>query len=276
MPVLRRPVALLAALAICGSLGGCIFSYERATVPASSSVAMPMATPVGIDAKTAKGRIVITQNPAATEATVSAEAKLQTQDRADRFTIDTRLQGDGTLVVRPVWPDGERLKGENCQIEITAPALHDILARTSNGSITLAGGTGDAQLKTSNGAVRVQDRQGEVYVRTSNGAIELTRCVGVFDVDTSNGAVKISGSPPSSGETFAWRVSTSNGSITLDLDQPLDAQVRASTSNGKSKLQRTGGGETSTMVSGRTIQTGDGPSEVTLRTSNGSITIRTP
>lgn len=278
-PELRRPTAILAALAVCAALSGCIFTsdYGRATVPASTSAVMPVASPVGVDVKSQNGRIVIIQDSTASEATVSAMAKLQDQDRAERFTIETTLDDNGTLVVRPVWPDGKRRRNESCSFEITAPALHGIVADTSNGSITLRGGMGKTRLESSNGAIRVEGRQGGVYARTSNGRIELDRCTGDFDLNTSNGAVKISGSAPATGEAFAWHVSTSNGSITLDLDQPLVARLNASTSNGRAKLERTtSGGDTRRLVSGRSIEFGDGPGEVTLKTSNGAITVRTP
>src|SRR5690606_14111458 len=98
------------------------------------TTAVPEATTVGIDVSTSNGKLVITQDPTAGGATVSAEAKLVNQDRADRFTVETKLV-DGVLVVRPVWPDGERRNSEACSIEITVPALNEVIAKTSNGSI---------------------------------------------------------------------------------------------------------------------------------------------
>lgn len=279
MPRYTRPLPLLAALAIgaavCAPMSGCIIATNQATVPAATTVAMPMAAPVGVDVKTSNGRITITQNPAASEATVSAEARLATTERAERFTIETVLQDDGTLRVRPVWPDGKRLNNEACSFEITAPALHAIVADTSNGAITLRGGVGDARLDTSNGAIRVQDRQGDVFADTSNGRIEVAQCVGNLDLDTSNGAVSITACQPQSSQNYAWRVATSNGSITIELDQALEARLRATTSNGKARLERTSEQGALTLASGRSIEAGEGPGEVTLKTSNGAITVRT-
>lgn len=280
MPRYTRPLALLAALAlgaaVCAPMSGCIASYNQsATVPAATTVAMPVAAPVGLDVKTNNGRIVITQNPASTEATVSAEARLATAERAERFTIETVLQDDGTLRVRPVWPDGERLNNESCSFEISAPALHAIVASTSNGAITLEGGLGTARLDTSNGAIRVQDRQGDIFADTSNGRIEVSRCTGNLELDTSNGAVSITACQPQSSQNYAWRVTTSNGSITLELDQPLDARLRAATSNGKARLERATAEGSRTLASGQTIEAGEGPGTITLKTSNGSITVRT-
>ena len=278
----RRPAALLAALALTTALStgltGCAMSYNQATVPASASMVMPEAQAVGIDAKTSNGRIVIVQDGSVGEATVSAEAKLTTQDRADRFTIETTLNSDGTLVVRPVWPDGKRLSSESCNLEITAPSLHAIVADTSNGSITLKGGAGLAQLETSNGAVRVEGREGEVRAHTSNGRIEITGGAGVLDLKTSNGAIRINGTSAGPDDApFRWRASTSNGSISLDLVEPVAGRIRASTSNGKASIERKqGGGESRRVVSASSIDLGDGPGEIILSTSNGSITVRTP
>ena len=275
----RRPTAVLAALLLTGSLAGCVGGYTPAArVPASASMAMADIEAVGVNAKTENGRIVIRQDASLSDATVSAEAKLTDQDRAERFSIEARLDGDGTLVVRPLWPDGQRLNGERCNIEIVAPVLHGIVAKTSNGSITLSGGQGEASLKTSNGAITIEDRAGDLNVRTSNGRIELARCTGAIDVQTSNGAIRIRGvRPEDQGTPFTWRATTSNGSITLDLDERVEARIRARTSNARATLERKdASGDGRRLVSGRSLDIGEGPSQVLLTTSNGSITVRTP
>lgn len=271
----RRPAALLAALALGASMGGCIVSHDQATVPASTSVAMPDARAVGVDVKTSNGRITITQNADTGDATISAQAKLTTLERAERFAIDATIDRDGTLVVRPIWPDGKRLSSESCSFEISAHTLLGVVASSSNGAITITGGTGSSRLQTSNGAIHVEGREGDLQASTSNGRIEVERCVGTLDLRSSNGTISISASMPARGEPHAWRVTTSNGPISLDLAHPLTTRLRATTSNGRATLQRSANADTQTIVSGRTIQVGEGPGEIILKTSNGSITVRT-
>jgi hypothetical protein len=248
-------------------------------VPASTSAAVPAATTVGVDVSTSNGKLVITQDPSAAGATISAEAKLVNQDRADRFAVEANLV-DGVLVVRPVWPDGERRNSESCSITVTAPALEEILAETSNGSIRLSGGRGKADVHTSNGSIGIADRDGDVYARTSNGRIEITGGAGALELVSSNGAISIKGTAPGSADApYRWRASTSNGSIHLDLVEPVAGRVRASTSNGRATFsRRDGSGEPHRMVSASSINhdLGGGAGEIVLTTSNGSIVVVSP
>lgn len=277
MPTRHRPaLALLAALAIsAAALPGCSHHHQRATVPASMTSALPAATTVGVDVSTSNGKLVITQDPTAGGATVVAEAKLVNQDRADRFTLETNLV-DGVLVVRPVWPDGERRNSESCSITITAPALEGIIARTSNGSIRLSGGRGKADVHTSNGSIGITDRNGETHARTSNGRIEVVGGGGDLELVSSNGAISIKDTSP--GSAYRWRASTSNGRISLDLVEPVAGRVRASTSNGKATIsRRNGAGESQQLISARSIDHDlGGPGEIVLTTSNGSIVVVSP
>lgn len=277
----RRSAALIAALALSSTLlSGCFYGSPRATVPASMTSAVPAATTVGIDVSTNNGKVVISQDASAGGATVSAEAKLVSEDRAQRFTINATLTDDGVLVVRPVWPDGERHNNEKCSFEITAPGLSTVTARTSNGSVRLAGGEGKAYVQTSNGSITITQREGETVARTSNGSIKVTDSAGTLDLASSNGAITIRGtSPGTAGAPYHWRASTSNGSIQLDLTEPVTCRIRASTSNGKATVsQRSASGESRRLVSATSVDhdLGDGEGEIVLSTSNGSIVVVTP
>lgn len=278
---LRPAAALLAALAVSAAvLPGCTYNYQQATVPASMTTAMPAATTVGVDVETHNGKVVITQDPTAGGATVTAEAKLMSEDRAQRFTVDATLTVDGVLVVRPVWPDGERHNNEKCSFEITAPDLREITARTSNGSVRLDGGDGKAYVQTSNGSITITQREGETVARTSNGRIEVTDGAGALDLVSSNGSIAIRNTSPGPADApYHWRASTSNGSIKLDLVEPIAGRVRASTSNGRATVtRRTASGESRRLISARSVDhdLGGGEGEIVLTTSNGAIVVVTP
>lgn len=277
----RSAAALLAALAIsAAALPGCSYDYQRATVPASMTTAVPAATTVGIDVETHNGKLVITQDAAASGTTVTAEAKLINEDRAQRFTVEATLTDAGVLVVRPVWPDGERQNNEKCSIKITAPDLSEITARTSNGSVRLVGGRGKAYVQTSNGSITITQRDGETVARTSNGRIEVADGAGALDLASSNGSISIRGTSPGAPDApYHWRASTSNGSIKLDLVEPVTGRIRASTSNGRATVsQRSASGESHRLVSAKSIDhgLGEGEGEIVLTTSNGAIVVVTP
>lgn len=277
----RSAAAMIAALAISTALlPGCFSGSMRAVVPASMTTELPAVSTVGIDVATNNGKLVITQDASVGKARVTAQASLVSEDRAQRFTIETTLTDAGVLVVRPVWPDGERYNNEKCSFEIVAPDLSEILAETSNGSVRITGGEGKANIRTSNGAITIAERDGDTYARTSNGSISVADGAGALDLVSSNGAITIRGTSPGPADApYQWRASTSNGSIKLDLIEPATCRIRASTSNGKATVsQRSASGDSHRLISAKSVDhdLGDGEGEIVLTTSNGSIIVVTP
>lgn len=277
------PVAIIAALALSGGvLGGCVRSSGltgRAIAPTAMSVSMPEMRAAGVDVVTQNGRLVIRQDGDAEETMIVAEARLTSTERANRFTLETTTLDDGTLRVRPAWPDGQREMHELCNITIITPRLEGVDARTSNGSVAVSGGKGQTTVRTNNGSVAIGERTGTVHVRTSNAGIAVTGGAGPIDLASSNGTITIRGTAPGTDHrTYAWRASTSNGSIRLDLPEPA-GRVRASTSNGKaSVVQRAANGVQTTLASASSIDfaPGEGGGEIVLSTSNGSVVVVTP
>lgn len=164
----------------------------------------------------------------------------------------------------------------------------DVLLHTSNGRITARDLHGDARLRTSNGAIAVERQSGVLTAKTSNGRIELKEVNGVVDAETSNGAVVVDGATltqsgrlrTSNGSVSlrarleggaSYEVRTSNGAVRLALVEP-DVQVDLRTTNGEIEL------ETEVFVTevGRARlagRVGDGSARLSVRTSNGDITL---
>ena len=147
--------------------------------------------------------------------------------------------------------------------------------RTSNGSITLDGHNGPADLHTSNGRIEANEVVGRLEAHTSNGSIvaRLSEADTTSPVrlETSNGSIKISVDRLEGNEIYAR---TSNSSVTIDLPESVGARVRAQTSNGsiRSDIPFQGG-----SVSKHHAETsvGDGAGLIDVKTSNGSIHLRT-
>lgn len=276
-----RPTGLLVAAAFSASLAaGCnTYTSPRAIAPTALAISMPDVDAVGVEVSSANGRIVIVQDPAIGDAVVSAEARLTSQERAERFRVEAVMDGD-TLRVRPLWPDGKRMDNESCNIEITAPRVRNVDARTSNGAVRLTGGSGDAVIRSSNGSITVEGREGLLSARTSNGRIEIKDGAGPLDVASSNGSITIRGvGPGQDGMPYDWRATTSNGSIRVELLETPSGRVRASTSNSKVRLFRKdlNGAQTELAASSSIdYALGSGASEIFLNTSNGSIVVVTP
>jgi hypothetical protein len=126
---------------------------------------------------------------------------------------------------------------------------------SSNGHIRVESLDSGARLKTSNGAVRVYRVRGAVDVITSNGTVELDSVEGDVVAKTSNGRVR------AEAVRGGIDASTTNGSIAVDL-------MRAAASR-PIRLQSSNGSLTLTLNELN-------QNEVQATTSNGSITLRLP
>ena len=143
-------------------------------------------------------------------------------------------------------------------------------ARASNGRIEADALTGNFEMRTSNSRINATRLDGDFRLETSNGRVEALDGRGTFDAKTSNGRIRFS------GEIFpreASRFVTSNGSIDVTLRGEPSLRLSASTSNGSITCGR------EVEIQGerkkRRIEgvIGEGEGELTVKTSNGSITI---
>jgi len=107
----------------------------------------------------------------------------------------------------------------------------NLILRTSNGAIDVADIDGKVNGSTSNGRIELDNISGEVIANTSNGSIEIMRCPVLSKVNTSNARIEL--------EILELQsdldVVTSNGSINLYISANVDADIEASTNNGKIK-----------------------------------------
>jgi len=107
-----------------------------------------------------------------------------------------------------------------------------ITADTSNGSITIEGVEGSVIANTSNAKIRLENITGFADAKTSNGSIQIYNTGGIENAKTSNGSIKAQITKINDD----IHINTSNGSIILYLAKNLDADIQASTSNGRIRL----------------------------------------
>lgn len=130
----------------------------------------------------------------------------------------------------------------------------------------------DVHGRTANGAIELSD-VGEVDMRTTNGRISVDGAAGAVTAESTNGRIEGEGLSGSGVD-----VSTSNGSIELQIDTPQDVSARSS--NGSIELRVPDGSyrivtETSNGPEEvRVPQSDDGRHLIDLRTSNGAISVR--
>ena len=156
--------------------------------------------------------------------------------------------------------DVQTTNGRITASEISGDAVR---IRTTNGHIELSGLTGDVDAQTSNGRITTSRMTGnDIRIRTTNGSLELSDVTGNIDAQTSNGRVTFN------NDTVEQNVNlqSTNGHINMNLvNQPEYATFTLSTS----RHQRT----TIFGNNNEMQQFGDGRYEVTLRTTNGNITV---
>ena len=220
---------------------------------------------------------------------VYVSASIQHPDLVDYSAVQ---EGD-TIIVRTK-PNGRRsflgwrFLNRGAHIRISSPRKANVDVQSSNGRAILRGIEGIGTLRTSNGRIETDTVTGTFDMRTSNSRIEAARVEGDFTLESSNGSITVrdgqgtfdaetsNGSVRFAGEILPHKESrlvTSNGSITARLGGEPSLRVSARTSNGSLTCNR----EVEILGERKKRQLegviGGGEGELTLKTSNGSITI---
>ncbi|MEM9657863.1 MAG: hypothetical protein AAF961_05825 [Planctomycetota bacterium] len=196
----------------------------------------------------------------------------------------------GTLFVAIDWPEGKPLNREGCSFEVAIPDATDVVLRSSNGKIELAGLKGKADLTTSNGQIAVQGHGGPLEAITSNGpvkasaiegTINASTCNGRIDLEgatnsvyatTSNGDISVSLAPEGAGPV---NVRTSNGAVSLILSPVVAGQLILSTSNGAVQIDPSCEDQIiSRRKQSATLEFDDSEVRSSATTSNGSIQVK--
>ena len=194
--------------------------------------------------------------------------------RPDRLTYEAVQSGNTvTITARGVglWAN-HFPRGRRATIEVTVPRNLDVQVKADNGAITLRDVTGTVELATYNGAIKVADVAGEYDITTANGKIEVDDGKGAFRIRTSNGGIRFEGEL-AHGTSNQFK--TSNGNITTLLEgKPVSLSVDAQTSNGDIVMGPALPVASAVRHNNRlSAVIGDGNTDLTLATSNGSIFI---
>lgn len=115
------------------------------------------------------------------------------------------------------------------RVTVETPATVDLEARTSDGSVKVAGVQGSLELHTSDGSVNVEDVAGTIRLTASDGSIKIRNVTGTLDSHSSDGQVSVE------GKFTALKVHTSDGSldVTLAEGSKLNAASRIESSDGQ-------------------------------------------
>lgn len=276
-------IGVALAMGGCGSWQSPEF-FETRTLEAAHSALQP------VQVETGNGAVTVRRTDV-DRAIITAEIAALTQDRLDRTRVMTARSDSDGLHVWVDWPDGRRKGSERARFDIETPGASAIRVRTSNGRVTISGLSGPADLDTSNGRITVTDHDGPVRAATSNGRLQLERVTGdilgrtsngrvqvvdahgAVDVDTSNGRVDVRFAADATGPL---EIETSNGSVSATLPSGYTGELRLSTGNGRISFDLPENVRGVSQSKRRaTIVLGDGDSVSRIRTSNGSVSIKT-
>lgn len=241
-----------------------------------------------VDVSTDNGEVKITKG-GTDKVQVNAKVRATTQERLDATKVVASRGADGTLTIRVQWPNNKQNNNEGCDIEVVVPGATNVTAKTDNGSITVHGLNGAANLGTSNGSITVDSWTGDVNATTSNGSIEVTGVSGKIDASSSNGrvrakdvqgpvrtktsnaSVEVSLKPTSTGPVD---IQTDNGSVQLHVGPAFVGKLHAQTSNGKVSVHPSQAKPVGKPTRDEgTWQFGEGGAASEVETDNGSITV---
>ena len=163
--------------------------------------------------------------------------------------------------------------GRRANIEVIVPPSSTVHVRAENGAITLRNVAGVVELFTYNGAIKAEDVEGVYDITTSNGQIEVDDGRGTFNIRTFNGGIRFQGELARGTNN---QFETSNGNITTLLEGvPVSLSLDAKTSNGDIVMGPALSVAPATRHNNRLAAViGNGDTDLTLATSNGSIYIK--
>jgi hypothetical protein len=181
--------------------------------------------------------------------TASAEDLRDAKDMLKEITVEAtgdRVRADG--------PSSRRRSGWAVSFEVWVPRKTSVDAETHNGSITLQGIEGRSDIRAVNGSLTVRNVSGDIRGHTSNSSVNALL------------------------EGTTWKgegldLTTSNGSVNLDIPKGFNAKLETGTVNGGMNIDFpiTIQGSLSRRI---TTTLGSGGPRIRAVTTNGSVRIR--
>jgi len=187
------------------------------------------------------------------EVSVEIEKRGSNKQAVDQIEVKATQSGN-RITVEVRYPDQGRphfgfSASRSARLIVSVPREANVDARTGDGSIAIERISGKVQLNTGDGNVKVTEVTGDLRAHTGDGSITLDRVDGRVDADTGDGSVALNGklegvrlrtgdgnvrlrADNGSRMTDDWDIHTGDGSVTLELPDPFDADLDARTGDG--------------------------------------------
>lgn len=176
----------------------------------------------------------------------------------------------------------------SARLVASVPRQANIDVHSGDGSIAIERIAGKVRIDTGDGSLKATEMTGDLRAHTGDGSITLDRVDGRVDADTGDGSISANGKlegvrlktgdgsvrlRADGGSRMAddWDVHTGDGSVTIEVPDPFDAEVDAHTGGGSVSVR---GVRVNGEVSRQTVrgQMGAGGRSLRVRTGDGSIT----
>ena len=215
--------------------------------------------------------------------------------QADGEAIKVTATQDGNrITVEAVAPPREVQVGfhvgRSVKFIVSVPRETDLVARSGDGSITVADVRGRLQLNSGDGSIKGTGLNGEVAANTGDGSVTLEGVKGDVDVNTGDGSVRVAGAPVAlkahtgdgsvtvdldAGTAIGkdWEVTTGDGSVTISLPATVNAELDASTGDGGIEASAFGLRTTEDTRNELRGRLGSGGPTLKVRTGDGAITV---
>jgi DUF4097 and DUF4098 domain-containing protein YvlB len=139
------------------------------------------------------------------------------------------------------------------RIEIHMPRNADLEVDTGDGSVESDAINGNVDIHTGDGHIRLDGAKGNIRLRTGDGSIEGRELDGQLEATSGDGHINVEGrfdslniktgdgsvtarANPGSKLVNGWTVRTGDGSVTMSLPGDLQANIDASTNDGRISL----------------------------------------
>lgn len=244
------------------------------------------------------------------EIEVEIEKRAMEQTLLDEIKVDAQQQGDKVTitVTGPSRSDRHGMTigmhiSPTARLRVAVPRSINLNATSGDGSITAEAIDGRLVLHTTDGRVTGVRLGGDVQIRSGDGSIHLDHVTGKLDLETTDGSIGFDGQPtvlrartgdgnirasigPDTVMSDNWDLTTSDGTITINLPGQFNAELDAETSDGTVRVnhpliaddrkERGDGDDRDERRERRRIlksKIGDGGKTFRIRTGDGTIRI---
>lgn len=197
----------------------------------------------------------------------------EAEDAFDALEVFVEPGRGGVTKIGWRWSVGKESKWRaSVSFHIVGPAQVDIQATTHNGPISATGVDGSVSAQTHNGSVAVSGSGDSLTAVTHNGNVKTEFVTGEMVVTTHNGSIE---ADLRDSHVVNGKIDTHNGSVNLVVDSNVSTSIDMETRRGKIKCDVPSENRSSSKHRKHVRATiGDGVGDLTVRTHNGSVSVK--